>query len=47
MSGIFCVRTGREKYVRMLQIIIIILLQLGVHPVAIDLTLIETRKDYT
>jgi hypothetical protein len=28
-------------------IIIIILLQLGVHPVAVDLTLIQTRKDYT
>jgi preprotein translocase subunit SecE len=28
-------------------IIIIILLQLGVYPVAVDLTLIQTKKDYT
>jgi hypothetical protein len=36
----------KTKFIIIIIIIIIILLQLGVHQVAVDLTLIQTRKDY-
>jgi hypothetical protein len=39
--------TARVITIIIIIVIIIILLQLGVHAVAVDLTLIQTSKDYT